>query len=554
MSTAELFNCTNGTNGINGTNGTNGTYVTNGTNCTYVTNGTNGINGHKAHTDDAVELKSNPVNGGWFIQKFGGTSIGKFPVDIAERIVIPSIDKHRIAIVCSARSTDTKAEGTTNRLLQAAEEALKPESRVFRDIVDAIHDDHIQAARKIIKSEEIFEVLKGEIEAECARLAAFLSAAQIIEEISPKSKDIIIGAGEKLSCQFMVAVLRDRGVDAEYVNLENIIHNSYVAKNGLTQEFYDFLAKALAEKIAECENKVPVVTGFFGTVPGSLLTSIGRGYTDLCAALLAVGVDAEELQVWKEVDGIFTADPRKVSTARLIPVITPEEAAELTYYGSEVIHPFTMEQVIRARIPIRIKNVENPSGNGTMIFPDSVSRKGEDTPTYPPRHIRHRSHDELLQPCSKRPTAVTTKNNILVLNIHSNRKSLSHGFLARIFSVLDKWRLTVDLISTSEVHVSMALHSEVKESDLRDAIEDLRKYGTVDVIRNLTILSLVGKQMKHMVGIAGRMFLTLAEANVNIEMISQGASEINISCVIKQKDAIRAMNVLHTKLFTYQDI
>lgn len=228
-----------------------------------------------------------------------------------------------------------------------------------------------------------------------------------------------------------------------------------------------------------------------------------------------------------------------------------------------------MEQVIKARIPIRIKNVENPSGSGTMIFPDNQSRKGEETPTQPPRHIRLARSDSLLQPYSKRPTAVTTKSGIVVLNVHSNRKSLSHGFLASIFSTLDKWQLCVDLISTSEVHVSMALHSESRQKEIKLAIEELRRYGEVDVKYDLTILSLVGKHMKRMIGVAGRMFTTLAEAGVNIEMISQGmfvkrfagvavadfdtgASEINISCVIKQEDAIRAMNVLHTKLFTYQ--
>jgi len=244
--------------------------------------------------------------------------------------------------------------------------------------------------------------------------------------------------------------------------------------------------------------------------------------------LLAVGLDADELQVWKEVDGIFTADPRKVVTARLIPVITPEEAAELTYYGSEVIHPFTMDQVIQARIPIRIKNVENPTGSGTMIFPDTISRKGEETPTHPPRHVRHKLQDVCLQPSSKRPTAVTTKNNIVVLNVHSNRKSLSHGFLANIFSVLDKRQLCVDLISTSEVHVSMALTSGARDHELNEAVEELKRFGSVDVIPELTILSLVGKQMKHMIGVAGRMFNALAEANVNIEMISQGEHGLRV--------------------------
>ncbi|KAF8249470.1 aspartate kinase [Wilcoxina mikolae CBS 423.85] len=514
-------------------------------------------NGETSPTMDSPSpiRRKNNARGGWIIQKFGGTSVGKFPQQIAENIAGVHMNENKIAIVCSARSTDTKAEGTTNRLILAAAEALKPGSRLYVGIVDAIREDHIRAAKSLIEDAEVLNALTEEIEVECGRLASILGAAQIIDEISPKTKDVIIGTGEKLSCMFMTALLKDRGIDAEYVNLENIVvAAAHTSKHGLNQGFYDALAKSLVDRIAQCEDRLPVVTGYFGVVPGSLLTSVGRGYTDLCAALLAVGLDADELQVWKEVDGIFTADPRKVVTARLIPVITPEEAAELTYYGSEVIHPFTMEQVIKARIPIRIKNVENPSGNGTMIFPDTLSRKGEETPTEIPRHFRNRSHDSLLQPRSKRPTAVTTKNNIVVLNIHSNRKSLSHGFLAGIFSVLDKHQLCVDLISTSEVHVSMALQSEVKDHALKEAVDELKRYGSVDVIRDLTILSLVGKQMKHMIGIAGKMFSTLAKANINIEMISQGASEINISCVIEEKDAIRAMNVLHTHLFTYQDV
>jgi len=166
----------------------------------------------------------------------------------------------------------------------------------------------------------------------------------------------------------------------------------------------------------------------------------------------------------------------------------------------------------------------------------------------------------------KRPTAITAKHKILVINIHSNKRSLSHGFFAGIFSVLDKWRLSIDLISTSEVHVSLALHSEMPllngvgrneyqiiDEDLQGAIQDLRRYGTVDIIPEMAILSLVGRQMKNMMGVAGRMFSTLGENNVNIEMISQGASEINISCVIEEKDADRAINILHTNLFTFLD-
>ena len=217
--------------------------------------------------------------------------------------------------------------------------------------------------------------------------------------------------------------------------------------------------------------RVPVVTGFFGTVPGSLLRQIGRGYTDLASAVLAVSLQASELQIWKEVEGIFTADPRKVSTARLIPVISPEEAAELTYYGSEVVHPFTMEQAIKRKIPIRIKNVENPSGGGTIIHPGADLEPA--SPKLP-----------LFEERKRLPTAVTCKEHIILLNVNSNRKGVSHGFLAGIFGTLDRFGVVVDLISTSEVHVSMAIEDGPAKKFSDRLIKELKKSGTVSLSSN----------------------------------------------------------------------
>jgi len=190
-----------------------------------------------------------------------------------------------------------------------------------------------------------------------------------------------------------------------------------------------------------------------------------------------VGLHASELQIWKEVDGIFTADPRKVPKAQLLEAISPEEAAELTYYGSEVIHPFTMEQVIRASIPIRIKNTFNPNGSGTVIVPngyhlaDAKNLNGEET--------AHLIPNSSLTVALRHPTAVTIKDNVTVINVHSNRKSVSHGFFAQIFESLDRYGIIVDLISTSEVHVSMALGSNVRKKSLEPALRDLRKLGSV---------------------------------------------------------------------------
>nr|CAG8450094.1 15201_t:CDS:2 [Entrophospora candida] len=442
-------------------------------------------------------LITNQENSEWIVQKFGGTSVGKFLEVIAEKIVKISLKSNRIAIVCSARSGETKAKGTTNRLLQAAEQTHLRDSKKYIDLVDEIKKDHIEASRDLIKNPEILKDLEECLEKDCDKLKSFLEAVQIIEEISSRSKDNIIG------------------VDAKLVCLDNIIDHNEFDSNNLDQNFYNHLANRISEAVKNIScGRVPVITGYFGRIPGGLLNNIGRGYTDLCAALLAVGLKAKELQVWKEVDGIFTADPRKITDARLLPVISPEEAAELTYYGSEVIHPFTMEQVIKAKIPIRIKNVMKPSSDGTVISPES-----NDLLIYQELSSENSYQHDIWR---KHPTAVTIKNNIIVLNIHSNRKTLSHGFFAQIFATLDKYGIVVDLISTSEVHVSMALGADIVERDLNKAISELKKIGEVDILEDMAILSLVGRQMKNMVGIAGKMFTTLASSNVNIEMISQG--------------------------------
>ncbi|KAF8647221.1 hypothetical protein AX16_006841 [Volvariella volvacea WC 439] len=471
-----------------------------------------------------------------------------------------------------------------------------PPGQEFNATVELIRHEHIIAARTCVRNPDLRRELEDEIEKDCEWLRSFLFAAQVIDEISPRSRDSIVGLGERMACKIMTAVLRDQGIDAEYVSLEDIVPDTSdedgieESPNGaLDQAFYDRLSVALGERLRQCGSKVPVVTGFFGPVPGSLLRQIGRGYTDLLAALLAVGVEASELQIWKEVDGIFTADPRKVSTARLIPLISPDEAAELTYYGSEVVHPFVMEQVIRKKIPIRIKNVDNPAGGGTVIHPDpdiditQIAEFGSDlltgvpfrlttsAPTSTPSSTTTSPQVSFIpyttsptppsasqsltatlgfdQPSHhdrRLPTAVTIKEHIIIINIHSNRKSVSHGFLAGIFGVLDRFGVVVDLISTSEVHVSMAIEEEGLQRKLVDRlVRELQKSGTVSTHRDMAILSLVGKQMRNMVGIAGRMFATLAQGNVNIEMISQGASEINISCVIEGRDAVKALNLIH---------
>ena len=471
---------------------------------------------------------------GWIIQKYGGTSVGTANrIQQIVEIVKNSMVSNHIGLVCSAMSPTEKIKGTTSLLLKAVNAVnVGGDYKIF---VEEVRQYHINEASLALADSKYLTEALSYINGCCNKLTEFLEALDIISEVSPISKDAVISFGERLSCKIVSLVLQNNGIPSVYIGLESLIDRPKKSKQTpiLNQQFYDKTSKLMAQLIYDkcsalgypSKKVVPVVTGYFGIVPGSLLSAIGRGYSDLCAALLAAGLMAEELQIWKEVDGIFSADPRKIKSATLVMEITPDEAAELTYYGSEVIHPFTMDQVIRNAIPIRIKNTFNPGGCGTVIVPEGSPK----SPT-------------LLR--SKGPTAVTIKDNIILMNIRSNQKSSAHGFLSRIFHILDTYQITVDLISTSQVHVTLAI-PEDPEMDLPKLTEELECLGHVTVSHKQCILSVVGKQMKRSIGVAGQMFNRLADSGTNIEMISQGASEINISCVVHESDAIKALTATH---------
>ncbi len=453
----------------------------------------------------------------FIVQKYGGTSLGK-PERILNvaNIVEDSLKNHRIIVVLSAVSSYIKAEGTTSRLIEAARVAL--EKGDFFKIIDHIEENHISIVKEIMKGnfqEQTIELIQNEIKF----LKSFLDAISVIQELSVRSHDVVISTGEKLSAIIFSNLLNSRGIDSQYIDLESIVDKPFEEAN---KDFYTHVKGRLKDSVDKCGYKIPVLTGYFGFVPKGIINSVGRGYTDLTAALTAVTVKAEELQIWKEVDGVFSADPRKVEDAFVLPKITPEEAAELTYYGSEVIHPFTMEHVIQANIPIRIKNTLNPVGNGTIINPFSKNEHHE-----------------------KPGTAVTVKRNITVININSNRMLMAYGFMAQVFNILAKHGIIIDLIATSEVNISMTIENT---DDLLKAIPELEELGDVFIKENMAILSLVGRGQKNSVGLAGKMFSVLGDNDINIEMISQGASEINISCIIDDQNADKAIKAVHQAL------
>ncbi|KAL8647657.1 MAG: hypothetical protein Q9226_006347 [Calogaya cf. arnoldii] len=491
-------------------------------------------NGSSIALDGAIDRHHPlPLGERPLVLKFGGTSVGKFAPEIAQ-ICLSAYKTLKIAVVCSARSGVSKAGGTTNRLLKAIEYAINKDSeKDYSPIISALKAEHIDAA-KCINSSEISQIFIASVVAEFEHLENVLTSLRKSVVVDPHSEDQVVSVGEKLSSRLLAALLEDRGIPSQYVDLSEIIQ--FPVPKYLSQKFYQDLSAVFGQHLSLHKGQVPVITGFFGRIPGGLVQSLGRGYSDLCAALVAVGLQATELQVWKEVDGVFTADPSKVPTARLLPSLTPDEAGELTFYGSEVIHNFTLEQCDR-RIPIRIKNVLRPHGTGTIIQPKPSKEK-----------------DFYQAQRPKRPTAVTVKSKITIVNVHSNRKVDSPSFLRQICEILANNSLAVDLFEKNECHVSIAVHSKDTKTQgdrLEKAVKELGEYGAVDVVHGMAILSLIGGGLKRSIGIAGRFFTALGNNNINIEMISQGASEINISCVIEERECHRALNVVHSELFTY---
>ncbi|KAK1954581.1 aspartate kinase [Colletotrichum sublineola] len=526
---------------------------------------------------------ANDSNKPWLVQKYGGTSLGKLLDSICSNIIPSHRRDHNLVVVCSALSGRAKASGTTSLLLECithAEAGLPAQSQL-NQAVDAVRDSHVRLLEKhLVNSNgtrsdlcrEILDTTRAAVVGDCESLRRFMLATQIIGELSPRAQDRIVSLGERLACRVVSALLNSKGVPAEPVILEDIVEAAFggsvadqkVAFDSLGPRFYHLVADEIAKRVRACGDSVPVVTGFFGLMPGSLLHIVGRGYSDLCAAMCAAGVKATELQIWKEVDGIFTADPRKVPSARLLPTITPEEATELTYYGSEVIHPLTMDQIRCVGIPLRLKNVSNPTGTGTVVYPTWTPSPPLTPPTLTAVKVEKANASAPLptidfmvgngyhgsQRERRRPTAVTAKDDILLVNVAANRNIKSQGFLVGVFERLEEARIQTDLVTTSERNVSLAFQRVADRScrcqRLRAELENFGK--KVTITENMSIVTVVGHKMRNMVGISAEIMAALASAKINIFMVSQGASEINVSLIVRTEDAVLALNVIHSKV------
>jgi len=446
------------------------------------------------------------------VMKFGGTSVGSPDrVRVLGETVRQRLKRQPVVVVSAfSRVTDTLIRGARLALAGAPE---------HEDIVNEIRRRHQDAVSELVPGGAERERLLGLVEQLTGELRTLYTGVRYLGELTPRSLDAISAMGERLSHEIVTSALADAGVPARAVDARDVIITD--ESFGKAQPLHDEIEERVADHVRPLldAGAVPVLGGFIGATLKGATTTLGRGGSDWSASLVGAALPADEIQIWTDVDGMLSADPRVVSTARLIPEVSFEEAAELAYFGAKVLHPASIRPAVERGIPVVVLNSFNPQARGTRITRSALHAVGE-------------------------PRAFAFKKGITVLIVSQPRMLMAHGFLARIFEAFNRHRTPVDLIATSEVSVSLT----VDDPSRLDAVRaELAELGEVQQLGGMAIVSVVGRGFTQRPGLAARVFDPLRD--VNILMISFGASDVNVSFVVAEADAERAVRQLHQSFF-----
>ena len=366
------------------------------------------------------------------------------------------------------------------------------------------------------------ETTKTEVDNLLTECEQMLTGVKMIQELSPKSLDQLVSYGERCSVRIMAQRLNQLGVPAQAFDAWDvgIVTDSQFGDAKLLPEHEANIKKAF-ERIDP--NVVAVVTGFIAHDPNGKITTLGRGGSDLTATALGASLGLDEIQVWKDVDGILSTDPRIVSQAVPLDQVSFEEASELAYFGAQVLHPIAMQPAMKYNVPVRVKNSYNPAAIGTMIK-------------------KEKSDQERLV------TAITYKRGVTVLDIQSTQMLGAYGFLARVFAEFEKHKLSVDVLASSEVSVSLTLDKKQDTTEVTNLISDLRDVSEITRKDNMSILTLIADVDKSSEVLATA-FQVFATRGIKVEMMSQGASKVNISFIVKSEKLELAIEQLHSCFF-----
>ena len=450
------------------------------------------------------------------VMKFGGTSVeDATAIDRVARIVKSRMPERPFVVVSAmARVTD--------QLLAMADAAGQGDREQALEICRKLRERHYVAAGELLDT-GLHTELHGELGTEFDSLDELLRGISAVGELTPRTSDYVVSFGERLSSMIATTAFLAREIPAALVDPRQVIitdgqHGRAVPQ---VEEINDRLHEHVEPLIAR--GCVPIMGGFVGATREGITTTIGRGGSDFSAALVGAGLNAERIEIWTDVDGMKTTDPRICPQARRIKVISFEEAAELAYFGAKVLHPATVLPAVEKNIPVLVLNSRNPANEGTRI----LSR----TP-------RSRS---LFK-------AIAAKSRITVIDIVAARMLMAHGFLAKVFEIFARHRCVVDVVSTSEVSVSLTVDSN---EAIPQIAADLEKLAFVKYSGRKAIVCLVGENIRETPGVAAQVFNAIRD--INVQMISQGASEINLTFVIDEADVPEAVRRLHARFFADVD-
>jgi aspartate kinase len=443
------------------------------------------------------------------VAKFGGTSVADAAAVSRLIDIVRARQAERPVLVVSALAK------VTDSLLGLAHQPETDEE--IDSAVTALLERHEQIAAALPGAPSALE----EIHADATELRRELRA-RLRRAISPGELDAVAGRGELWSSRLVAAALAGAGLDAVWVDIRPImITDGRFTRAMPYTQVVNKRARECLRPLAE-GGRIPVTQGFIGATATGVPTTLGRGGSDFTAALLGAALDAERVEIWTDVDGLMTADPRIVPSARTLRAASYEEAAELATFGAKILHPATALPLVRAGIPIVILNSKRPEGAGTTVGPESVVERVGDSP------IR----------------SISWKQGITVINIRAPRMLGAYGFLRTLFEVFERHETVVDVLASGEVSVSLTIEDR---SRLDSLVRDLTDLGEVWIEEHRAIVAIVGIGLRNTPGLAARVFNAVWPANV--EVISQGSSSINMTFVVREEDGPDVVRRLHREFF-----
>ena len=442
------------------------------------------------------------------VMKFGGTSIASSAaIERVCAIVGTAADRDRVVVVSAIGAT-------TDRLVEAAASDLER----GREILGSLREATEATTRAVVSRDDANRAVS-------IVRAVFNDAATLLPCLCSNNSrespelDALLGCGERISSEVVTFALRKKGVTATQLDARKLVTTE--ARHGGADALVGVTKQRIRDAVSPVVTggAVAVMGGFIATGEDGSPTTLGRGGSDLTASLAGAALSAEEVQIWTDVDGVMTADPTLIGSARSLSVLSLLEASELAYFGGRVLHPATMLPAIEHGIPIRVLNSMRPAGEGTLIVKQ------------PPESA------EVVK-------AVVYKENITLIDIYSTRMLMAHGFLAKIFAIFERHETSVDMVSTSEVSVSLTVDRSEK---LAQILSDLDEFAQVKATPGKVIVCVVGERIRYTLGIAAKVFQALE--GIHIRMISLGASRVNVGFVVDEDQLAAAVSRIHSAFF-----